>query len=316
MARRPKLAIIGDQNRKAKDQPLIDEAEKEFHTVYIPITEMRLGLSSKSTVTADGKDLSKFDCVLLVPTAGYREMFYTIARMLAGKTKPFNHEQYLLSINDDVLFKYMNRFGVKTRQSMFICSSHSLPAAVSGIKFPAIVRFGVRRVSVTNMRTLKDIISFSPRGTPIKIETPVRAKNIVWVFVVGNEVVGGYEIKGKELKPFNVGEDMKRAAIGARSALNCDYCGLRFIIDRSDDCVLDRLTFSPDFAKFQKVTSKNIARYVISDIKRKTEESEWWVAKEIREVVKKIPRTARKRAVKKSKTRKSKARRGYRSRRR
>lgn len=286
MARMLRIAIIGDPNRRAKDQPLIDEAEKQCKALYAPITQLRLDLTAnkRPSVRYNNKNLSRFDYVLIIPTITYKEMFYTVARMLGDKAKPFTHKQYLLVLNEDILFKYLHRRGIHTRKSVFICASSSLP--LKNIKFPVIVRVGAKRVMVTNEQTLKDVIAFAERGKPIEIETPIKAKKIVWTFVVGDEVVAGYEKVKRTVKSTNVDDEVKKAGTTVSAALKCDYCALKFIIDQNDECILDKVTFCPDFSNFQRITSKNIARYVISYLKSKAEELWWPIG--LLEAVKKI----------------------------
>jgi len=295
---KPRLVIIGSPNRQKKDRPLVEEAEKEFQVEYVPITQARLGLARSMTLMYDGKSVSKSDRVLLIPTITHKEMFYTIARMLGDRCMPFNHKQYLLTLNEDVMFKYLERFGIPTRESIFICASSSLPAGLKKIRFPATVRMGAKRVKVTDAETLKDVVGLAGRGTPVEIETPVPTEKTIWTFVVGEEVVAGYEKSKNDVKSTSVDDEIKRLAVSVRSALGCDYCALKFIADKRGKTILDKITFCPDFGNFQKITSKNVASYIVGHLKRRLEEEkvEWWVPKPILDVMKKFPRSERRRS--------------------
>jgi hypothetical protein len=290
MGRRLKVAIIGDPNRKGKDNTLIEEAEKAFNAIYVPINQVRLDLDKKMSVTYQGRNLSKMDFVLVLPTITHDEMFYIVSMMLKGKTRPFSYDKYLLTLNDDVLSRSLKHYEVATRRYMFICASKSLPKELNKIKFPVIVKLKSKRIVVQNLRALKDIASFAKRGTPIKIEFPVKTKSIVWVFVIGNEVVASYERSNGSSKFVEVGGDVKKVASKVSSALNCDYCALKLIQDSKGSYLLDKISFSPNFNHFQKITSKNIASYIVSYIKKKEEEkrAEW--AGGIIEAVRRFPR--------------------------
>jgi len=142
------------------------------------------------------------------------------------------------------------------------------------------------------------VVGLAGRGTPVEIETPVPTEKTIWTFVVGEEVVAGYEKSKNDVKSTSVDDEIKRLAVSVRSALGCDYCALKFIADKRGKTILDKITFCPDFGNFQKITSKNVASYIVGHLKRRLEEEkvEWWVPKPILDVMKKFPRSERRRS--------------------
>lgn len=278
-----KIAILADPNRKAKDQPIIDEAKEAFgeeQVTYVPITRVRFDLSKGVTVRFNGADLAEFDGVITIPTITHSELFYTALWMLDGQTMSFDAEKYLLIRNDELLFNLLESNGVHVRKSITVASNASLDKMDENIKYPALVRPPKKRVIVTSKQTLNDVISLYRIGTPIKIETPIKAEKNVWVFVLGNDVVASYEKSGKATKSFAVDSELKNIALKIRRLIGCDYCSMRFLMEKNE-WILDKVALSPNFSNFQKITGVNIARYVVSSFLDKTRKTEkpWWHAR-------------------------------------
>lgn len=274
-----KLAIIGDPFRRKKDLPLVEEGGQFFETTYAPITEIRFDLDKKISVKHNHADLSEFDCILPVPTVRYKELFYAALRMLSSSLLPFSAESYLLACNDELLFNHLVANGITARNFLTVASNVSLRRIVDRIEFPVIVRPPNKRVMVTNPQTLEDVIALTKVGIPVKIEAPIKAERDVWLFVVGDEVVACYEKTEGSSKPVAIGGELKKIAIRVRQLAECDYCALRFLWH--ERWILDRFTLSPNFANFQKITGKNVARYLIGHLRERAKELErtWWQKK-------------------------------------
>lgn len=282
-----KIAILADPNRKSKDKPVVDEAKEAFGeegVIYAPITQVRFDLSKDLnngiTVRFNGFDLAEFDAVIPIPTTTHAELFYTALWMLSEQNLPFDAEKYLITMNEEMLFNFLESNGVPVRKYITVASNASLDRVEENIKYPALVRPPRKRVIVTNKRTLKDVISLYKIGTPIKIETPIKAKKNVWVFVLGDEVVASYEKFERTAKTIAIDDELKRLAIKVRRLIGCDYCSMRFLM-QGNEWIIDKLTLSPDFSNFQKITGVNIARYVVSRFleKAKKMEKPWWHTK-------------------------------------
>lgn len=293
-----KIAILADPNRKSKDQPILDEAEKAFGTVvYAPITQIRFDIGRASrlsraprsgvAVRFDGADLAEFDCIITIPTITHSELFYTALWMLDAKTIPahtipIGAEKYLLTMNEELLFNFLGSNGLPVRKSITVASNASLDSVEENIKYPALVKPPKKRVIVTNKQTLKDVISLYKIGTPIRIETPIKAEKNIWVFVLGDEVIASYEKtgnSGKADRPFAVDDKLKNIAIMARELIGCDYCSMRFLMQKNE-WILDKVALSPNFSNFQKITGVNIARHIVSCSSRKVKvEKPWWHTK-------------------------------------
>ena len=266
-----KIAILANESRKKKDKPILDEAEQTFdEVVYAPINKVRFDIVSKKrengiTLRLNGTDLSDADCLLTIPTNNKKELFYSALRMVEGPIAPFDAKAYMLTINEELLFHYLGSNGIPVRKSVAVASNASMDRIDEKIKYPVIVRPPQKRVIVTNKHTLKDVISLYKYGTPIRIETPIKSERNVWVFVLGEEVIAGYEKVKNVSKVTAVDDDVKRLAIKVGRLVGCDYCALRFLKDKkSRKWVFDKLTFSPNFANFQKITGVNIGRHMIS----------------------------------------------------
>lgn len=273
-----KIAILANESRKKKDKPILDEAEQAFdEVIYAPINRVRFDIVSKKkqngiTLRLNGSDVSEADCVLTIPTINKKEIFYSALRMVDGPIVPFDAKSYMLTINEELLFGYLSSNGVPVRKSVVVASNISMDRINERIKYPVIVKPPQKRVIVTNKHTLKDVISLYKYGTPIRIETPIRSEKNVWVFVLGEEVIAGYEKVKNVAKVTAIDDDVKRLAIKVRRLVGCDYCALRFLKDKKNGrWVFDKLTFSPNFANFQKITGVNIGRYMISRYRSKAE---------------------------------------------
>lgn len=264
-----KIAILANESRKAKDGLIIEECKKVFdEVIYAPINKVRFDIVSERAYDGirlgyDGNDLSDVDCVLTIPTNNKKELFYSALRMIDGPFMPFDAKTYMLTINEDLLAGFMGSNGIPVRKSLVVASNITMDRINERIKYPVIVRPPEKRVIVTNRHTLKDVLSLYKYGTPIRIETPIKSKKNVWVFVLGDEVIAGYERVKDTAKVTAVDDDIKRLSIKVRRLVGCDYCALRFLRG-SRGWVFDKLTFSPDFANFHKITGINIGRYMAS----------------------------------------------------
>lgn len=275
-----RIAILADPRRKAKDQPVIDEAKEAFGdeaVVYAPITQIRFDLGKDVAIRFNGNDLAELNGVIPIPTITHFELFYTALRMLDSQTMPFDAEKYLRIMNDELLFNFLESNGVHVRKYITVASNASLDRMEENIRYPALVRPPKKRVIVTGKQTLKDVISLYKIGTPIKIETPIKAEKNVWVFVLGDGVVASYEKSRKTRKPFAVDNELKEIALKTRRLIGCDYCSMRFLMEKNE-WILDKVALSPDFSNFQKITGVNIARYIVSMFVEKTRKMEkpWW----------------------------------------
>lgn len=284
-----KIVILANEGRKAKDKPIIDETEQAFDTViYAPIRKVRFDLilkkfsilssiSSKRftngiSVKFEGGDISDVDCILPIPTTINSELFYAALRMLDGCLMPFDAKSYMLIKNEEMLFDFLSSNDVPVRKLLVVTSNVSLDKIDERVKYPVIVRPPRKRVMVTNKETLKDVLSLYKFGTPIRIETPIKSKKNVWVFVLEDEVIAAYERTKDISKVTAVDDKLKKLAIKVRKLTGCDYCAMRFLL-KKNKWIFDRLTVSPNFSNFQKITGINISRYIVSNLRSKTRES-------------------------------------------
>lgn len=281
-----KCLIIGDQNRKDKDSPIIEEAERSIEDVeYAPITQIRFDLGSEKQpkISYDGKDLSEYDCIIVIPTITHSELFYTALWMMNGKAVPINAEKYLMMMNDELLFNFLDSKGINVRNHVTLTSNASLDRVDGNISYPSIVKPPKKRVMVTNKQTLKDIVSLYKIGTPILIEEPIKSKKTVWMFVLGNEIIAAYEKSGKTRKTIAVDEKLRKTVLKIKQSIGCDYCSIKMIYQKGE-WILDKVALSPNFRNFEKVTGVNIARHIISYCKRTHHIEKTWLYEKIEDM--------------------------------
>ncbi len=102
------------------------------------------------------------------------------------------------------------------------------------------------------------------------------------VIVIGNKVVGGMKRSnpnsfianigsGGVGTPYDVPDDMKKAAVSASKALGCDYCGVDFVINNQNEAVLIEVNSNAFFKSFESVTGINVATiycdYILKHLK-------------------------------------------------
>lgn len=294
-----KIAIVADPRRKKKDQPLIDEAESKFDEVlYAPITQIRFDILRDSKndgirVKFEDQNLSKFDCVLPVPTITHSEIFYTAIWMLDDTFMPFDSKQYMMYMNKELLRNHLRSKGIPIRDSITVASDISVDKILDSVDLPLIVRPPKKRVKVTSKSTLKDVLSLYKYGTPIRIETPIRAERDTWCFVVGDEMIAsyvGYQRKknGKNI-PTSGGSDVEKMAVKIRKELGWDYATIR-MLKTKDDWIVDRIVMTPNFNRFQEITGSNIARHIMSRMSDESKRREKMWDKHVKKIFKfKLP---------------------------
>lgn len=274
------IVIIANASRQKKDQPIINEAENVFDKVtYAPIKKIRFDLVTArdkglfepvirqegAHIKYEGVDLSEADVILPIPIYLQAELFYTAFRMLDSATSimPFNSSIYKLTMHPHLLVSFLGKNGIPIRRGLVVASNITLDRIDRSIQYPVIVRPPEKRIMVNNRQTLKDVLSLYKFGTPIRIETPIKSEQNVWMFVLGDEVIASYEHRGNSYKIVNVDKEAQDLAIKVRQLIGCDYLATRFL-KSGEDWIFDQMTFAPDFANFEKITGVSIGRRMIS----------------------------------------------------
>lgn len=117
-------------------------------------------------------------------------------------------------------------------------------------------------------------------------EEYIEAKKDIRVIVLGNEVVGCVErrIKIKDKKGYKgigvkvadkcmIDEKVKEDAIKIAKKLECDFCGVDFILDRNGKHYLIEVNLQPQFISSERTLGINIARKLIDFILAKSGKS-------------------------------------------
>lgn len=273
-----KLAIIADQRRKKKDLPIINEAKNFFDSLYVPIDQVRLEIERDFAVKYNGEDLKEFDCVLPIPTLTYGELFYTVLRVLSESVYiPFDSERYLLASNQVLLFSYLRKNGIETRDFSVVTSKTPFEEIRKKVSFPLIAQPSYKKVVVTNIQTLRDVISLVRIGFPVKLEGIIKPEKNIWAFLV-DDFIAGYEKTKNVSKSLEPNDELRTTALRIKELMGCEYCALNFL-KYENRLILNRFIFSPDFSKFQNATKEDIIKTLLfklsEKVKKRTEKKPW-----------------------------------------
>jgi len=274
-----KIAVVGDPRREEKDLPLIKEGKKIFDScLYVPITQVRLDIEENFAVRYKDENLMAFDYVLPIPTLPYREFFYKMVRILSESVHlPCEPEKYLLTFNEFLLFDYLRKKGIPTRDFIVATSKTSFKEIKKDIQFPVIVQPSYKKVVVTDARTLRDVISLSKFGSPIKLENVINPRKNIWVFLA-DDVIACYRKTRDVSKTMKPNGKLRKISLKIKKLIKCDYCALNFL-EYDKKMVLNKLTFSPNFSRFQKITGREISKILLTQISKdleRKEEKKWW----------------------------------------
>lgn len=269
-----KLVILGSLERKEKDLPIIEEAQKIFDTaLYVPVDHVKLGAGNDLGAWFKKTDLSNFDAVLPIPTYSNKEFYYTCLRILEKKVyTPIPSDKFFIMWNKPLLLKLFSNNGIKTRKVSIVACEIAANTIINQLKLPVIITPPSRkRVLITNKDTLKSVLSLFKPGYTIIVEKPIKPKSMIWVFVVGDEVVASYEKNRQGRKRIIIDEDLKKLAIKIRKSISSDFCAINFIKTKSQN-IVNEITLSPDFSLYQDVTGKNISRALLTYLESKIKE--------------------------------------------
>lgn len=274
-----KIAVVGDPRREEKDLPLIKEGGGIFDScLYVPINQVRLDIEESFAVMYEDKNLIEFDYVLPIPTLPYREFFYNMVRILSESVHlPCEPEKYLLTFNEFLLFDYLRKNGIPTRDFIVTTSKTPFKEIKKDIQFPVIVQPSYKKVVVTDAHTLRDVISLSKFGSPVKLENLIKPRKNIWVFLTDNVIACYKKTKGIP-KAMKSNGKLRKISLKIKKLVNCDYCALNFL-EYDKKLILNKLTFSPNFSRFQEITKKNISKILLTQIYKeleRKEEKKWW----------------------------------------
>ena len=77
----------------------------------------------------------------------------------------------------------------------------------------------------------------------------------------------GIGVKVKD--EFKISEYLKKKSIEVSKLINCDFCGIDFIIDSKNQEYLLECNISPQFDSFEKALKINVSRLLVDYIVRK-----------------------------------------------
>ncbi len=268
-----KVAVIGDPIRKERDLYLVERIKKKFsECLYIPIDKIRFEIRKRMEVRFGSKKLNTFDFVFPIPTNKHKENFYIILRMLSEPATPFTASQYLLLVNG-LAYDLLEKKGIYLRKSIVIASHTVLDKLSNEIKFPLIVKQKGRKVLVTNITTLKHVVSLFKPGTPIKLEFPLKSEKAIYGILIGEDIFfcGVRKKKVERKVEKKEKKEVEEIASKIKNTLDLDYFSFKLL--KCGNFVLDWISLSPNFKALEKFTRRKICEKIANFIQKKVEAS-------------------------------------------
>jgi ribosomal protein S6--L-glutamate ligase len=273
-----KFAIIGCVTENTQD--LIDATKRLGHEVEIlKLSEITFETIEGDLVAMHGEqDVCDFDIVIF---RGYNEHIYE-AQLLAE----------MLADNDVVVLEQTLAGGYvrgKMHQAkrLFECGINH-PATfqansltrwknfIDDVEFPIIAKpvFGRKGRGIQKLNDAKEAVDFFSKNNQDYLAQqffPITSD--YRVFVVGGEVVGGFQrfinegeyksnIHGTKAEKIELSEKMKKIAIEAANAMDYEIAGVD-IFEHDGELYIIEVNVSPQWEKFKLVTGINPADHII-----------------------------------------------------
>ena len=265
-----KIAIIGSSEN---NESVVDEAKELFDEVlYVPIDSIKLEVGEDQRVLYKDVDLSTFDIVLPLLNGSSNEILYLCLKILEKKVfLPILSEDFFIINKKCLLMKRLIDQGLKVRKSVFLASNRTSRMIIESLKFPIIIRSSSgKRVKVTNKETLDNVLSLFKAGNVRILEKPIEAESVIWLFVVGNEIIASYEQIGENLKSIALGGDILSKIYRVQKTINSDFFVVNFI-RKKNSLIVNDVFLCPDFSVFNKITGKNTIKPLLVYLKNKLE---------------------------------------------
>jgi len=265
-----KIAIIGSTEN---NKPVVEEAGKVFDEVlYVPLNAIKLEVGEDQKVLYKDIDLSTFDIVLPLVNGSSNEILYLCLNILENSVYlPISSEDFFIIGKKCLLMKKLIDQGLKVRKSVFLASNRTSRMIIESLKFPIIIRSSSgKRVKVTNKETLDNVLSLFRAGNVRTLEKPIEAQSVIWLFVVGNEIIASYEQVGEDLRSIGVNGDLTSSIYSIQKAINSDFFVVNFI-RKKNSLIVNDVFLSPNFSLFNEVTGKNTISPLLVYLKKKLE---------------------------------------------
>jgi len=266
-----KLAILGSPDRKEKDLPLLNEANKIFDSsLYIPVDGINLKVGEDTSALFKRVNLSEYDVILPIPTYRNKEFYYTCLRILEKNVyTPIPSDKFFMMWNKPLMLRLFANNGIDVRKTFVVACNVAANTIINQLKLPVIITPPSRKkVLVTNENTLKNVLDLFRPGHTLIVEKPIKPESMIWVFVIGDEIIASYEKGDKGRRPVIIDKDLERLALKIREIISSDYCAINFIRTKST-VIVNEVTLSPDFSLYQVITGKNVSRSLLSYLRTK-----------------------------------------------
>ena len=276
-----KLLIVTTEKDKSCER-IIEEAVKR------KIIVRRVFYSDMCLHRLEAKNFSKFDfCILRDPyNTGKDFSIYlrTIMHFFKGNVLDFNTYMHY-PFYEDKLFQHL-LFRDVARMPRFWHYNSNVMVDID--TFPVVVkkRIGSRGRDIFLIKNEGELRSFLS-GKEVHeylFEERIKVRKDIRVVVLGNKVIGAVErevrfkeragyrgIGVKVSSRYKIQKDMKEKALIVAKRMECDFCGIDFIVDDNGKGYLLECNVSPQFTSSERVLNINIAgklvEYIVGKIK-------------------------------------------------
>ncbi len=263
-----KVVVLGDPVRYHKDEVLLKEFEKKFEKVtYVPITLARFEISDKPCVAFNDEDLSGYDFVFPIPTIRHKEFFYTALRILSDVPMPFTPSKYLILHTSVLLRAFLRSKKLKVGKVLVVGPKVEPERLTKFLKYPLFFIVNNKKITINSRKTFEEVLSLISTDKYGMIEFPSFSKNMVYNFVIREEIFSYIKIR-KKYQKIKTPESVDRIIKRVKEILELDYFWIS--IDKKENSI-KRLSISPNFAKIAKIFGKKPIELLASLVREKTE---------------------------------------------
>lgn len=258
-----KIAVVS----RRRDDVLLDFLQQKFDVKFAPIDEIRFEVGKELGVYYKNMNLEEFDYVLVFPTNGKADIFYTLLNMLERRASvPIPSGNFLFLWNRLLLFQFLGSNGIKVNRIFGTAQNVVINDVLRGVRPPLTITTPLgKKILISKKSTLLDVTSLFKPGYTLVVERKIPTTSKVYVFVAGDGSIAIEEVAGKR-RLITIDEKLKNSANKIRELLSADFCLVKFLRTERGFYVDDvKLSYGKIFLK---KTRKNL-ELLSSAIERK-----------------------------------------------
>jgi RimK family alpha-L-glutamate ligase len=273
-----KFAIIGSLTKNTQD--LLDSIAKAGHKgTVIKLADITFETQNGNFLALhEGKDVIDFDVVIFRGYDLHQVEAQLLAELLVEKNKTILEQTlagYYIS-NKTQQAKRLFQAGIKHPQTFQASNLVGWKNILEKISFPIIAKpnLGCKGRGIQKLNTFEEAKKFFqtiPGDYLVQQYFPI--KSDFRIFVVGGEVVGGFErflnegaiktnIRGTRGEMVAVSEKMKEIAINSTKAMGYEIAGVDLFEHEGEVYVIE-VNVTPQWERFKIVTGINPAEHII-----------------------------------------------------